>query len=442
MTPRPKIQKLAAWRPIKGICAFWPLGGPQVIVQNGKNRPRPAPGTFLLADGPPSHHFRPQVLNWCKEAGFDHIRVQYEPLTIMWAIENNDQVLLNWVLDYFEETCRLILDGGLGVCLSGILANYADVMRFESVFAGMNAPRYQIYKEHLRQLCRRFADTDPEQFCIELLNEPVANGSTVVRDSPNWHIGYIGNWETDYQPDLYALYRQELPNHTAILTSDGWSNWETLTQLVPTETMLADHNIIWTYHPLFPTPASLAGYIYNQYFYIQRLHYPPGAGGQTEAEAVAHMESLIEKYPDVSTNGNIEGTRNGLRFDLNMYFNQPQGFEWILERVMATTNWARKYGIPAGNVYAGEWGATRDSTGFPGNILGSPVGSEAEKRIDRIHLHRDMCRAFRIAGQRHAVDHLDTLNYGITLAQNNQIGEFDPLIIKSMEMDRARIYDF
>lgn len=436
------MQELATWRPYKGICAFWPLGGPQVIIEQGKPRPRPAPGTFLFADGPPAQHFRPEVLKWVKEAGFDHIRVQYEPLVIMWAIENNDQVLLDATLDYFEETCRTILAGGLGVCLSGILANYADVMRFETVFAGLNAPRYLIYKEHLRQLCRRFADTDPMQFCIELLNEPVANGSTVVRDQPNWEVGYTGNWATDYQPDLYALYREELPRHTAILTSDGWSNWETLTQLAPTPAMLADHNIIWTYHPLFPTPVSLAGYVYNQYFYTQGLAYPPGAGGQTLAQAIAQMEALVDRWPEVATNGNPEATKAGLRWDLKRYFLDPQGFDWILERVMACTEWARRHGIPAGNVYAGEWGATRDSTGFPGNILGTPMGSKGGKRIDRIHLHRDMCRAFRIAGQRHAVDHLDTLNYGITLAQNNKIGAFDPLIVDAMEMDRARIQAF
>ena len=436
------MQQLATWKPTKGICAFWSLGGPQVILENNKPRPRPAPGTFLFADGPPSHHFRPEVLNWVKDAGFDHIRVQYEPLTIMWAIENNDQPFLNYLLDYFEETCRLILAGGLGVCLSGILANYANVMTFESVFSGMQSARYAIYKQHLRLLCRRFADTDPEQFCIELLNEPVGNGSTVVRERPNWAVAYVGNWATDYQPDLYRLYRSELPNHTAILTSDGWSNWETLTQLVPTEEQLADHNIIWTYHPLFPTPVSLAGYVYNQYFYTQRLHYPPGAGGQTEAQAVAAMEALVDKWPEVATYGNPEGTKTGLRFDLDQYFNNPQDFDWILFRVMACTNWARSFGIPAGNVYAGEWGATRDSTGFPGNILGTPIGSKAGKRIDRIHLHRDMCRAFRKAGQRHAVDHLDTLNYGITLAQNNKIGPFDPLIIDAMDMDRHRILDY
>ena len=436
------MQPLAAWRPIKGICAFWPLGGPQVIVQNGKNRPRPAPDTYLFADGPPRHHFRPEVLAATRAAGFDHIRVQYEPMVIMWAIENGDQALLDYALDYTEDVCRTIMRGGLGVCLSGILANYADVMTFPSVFAGLEAPRYQVYKEHLRQLCRRFADTDPNVFCIELLNEPVANGSTVVREKPNWFIGYTGDWAADYQPDLFALYREELPRHTAILTSDGWSNWETLTQLVPTEAMLADQNIIWTYHPLFPTPASLAGYVYNEYFNIQHLAYPPGSGGQTLPQAIAAMEATVDAFPDVAANANPEAVKAQLRGDLERYFNDPQGFEWILERVMATTEWARSFGIPAGNVYAGEWGATRDNTGFPGNILGTPLGSKGLRRIDRIHLHRDMCRAFRVAGQRHAVDHLDTLNYGITLAQNNKIGPFDPLIVDAMEMDRARIHAF
>lgn len=427
---------LAAFEGRAGINAFWPLGGPQVILQGGLPRPRPEPQTFLMADGPPGRHFRPEVIDWIKEARFDHVRVQYEPLTLMWAIENDDAGLLDWLLDYFEFTVRTITDQGLGVVLSGILAGYADVMPLDTVFAGLDAPRYHVYKDHLTALANRLKYIPPRKFCIELLNEPPGNGSTVVRPEPNWDPMYTGNWETDYQPDLYALMRGLMPDHTQVLTSDGWSNWQTLTQLDPPPEMAGDHNILWTYHPLFPTPVSLSGYVYNQYYYIQRLHYPPGANNQTLAQAVAHMKHLLETQPDVFPGA----TEAGLTYDLEQYFNNPQDIDWIRFRVNACTDWARSYGIPPGNVYAGEWGATRDSTGFPGNILGTAAGSIANTRLDRVHLHRDMCHAFYEAGQRHAVDHLDTLNYGITLAENNKIGPFDPLIIREMRLWRRRLF--
>lgn len=432
--------KLAQFRGAAGINAFWPLGGPQVILEGGLPRPRPQPQTFLMADGPPGRHFRPEVIQWVKDAGFDHIRVQYEPMTIMWAIENDDPEFLEWLLDYFDHCVEEIIHGGLGVVLSGILAGYADVMLLETVFAGMSAPRYLIYKEHLVALARKFKKYDPRRFCIELLNEPPGNGSTVVRPEPNWDVMYTGNWATDYQPDLYALMREEMPNHTIICTSDGWSNWQTLTQLEPSTEMAEDHNIIWTYHPLFPTPVSLSGYVYNQYFYIQRLHYPPGNNGQLLSEAIAHMEALVDARPEVATGGNPTATKAGLNYDLHQYFENPQDINWIRYRVNACTAWARSKGIPPGNVYASEWGATRDSTGFPGNILGTPLGSKANTRLDRIYLHRDMAQAFYEAGQRHAVDHLDTLNYGITLEQNNKIGPFDPLLIRELRLWRRRLF--
>lgn len=431
---------LARFKGIAGINAFWPLGGPQVIHDGVALRPRPAPGTFLFADGPPSHHFREEVLTRVIDAGFDHIRVQYEPMTLMWAIEHNDTAFLEWLLDYYQECVDLIIDSGLHVVLSGILAGYANIMLLETVFAGTNAPRYQVYRNHLLALCNRFSSYAPERFCIELLNEPPGNGSTVARPEPNWSVMYTGNWSTDYQPDLYNLMRTALPEHTIICTSDGWSNWQTLTQLQPNPTMKADHNILWTYHPLFPTPVSLAGYVYNQYFYIQRLRYPPGAGGQTLSQAIEAMEKLVDEYPTVATGGDPVATKAGLIYDLTQYFQNPQDINWIKYRVNACTQWARDNDIPPGNIYAGEWGATRDNTGFPGNVLGTPRGSKGCTRIDRIHLHRDMCQAFWEAGQRHAVDHLDTLNYGITYAENNQIGEFDPLIIKAMRLDRKRVF--
>jgi len=249
---------------------------------------------------------------------------------------------------------------------------------------------------------------------------------------------YSGDWAKDYQPDLYALVRNEMPDHSIICTSDGWSNWQTLTQLDPGP-LAADHNIIWTYHPLFPTPVSLEGYVYNQYFYIQRLHYPPGAGGQTLEQSINSMEALVDAYPDVATGGNPEGTKAGLNYDLHNYYNIPQDYSWIKARCLDVTAWARSYGIPPGNVYAGEWGATRDNTGFPGILLGTARGSNACTRLDRIHHALDMTRAMLLAGHRRAVDHLDTLNYGITMAQNNQIGPFDPRILYACAPKRIRL---
>lgn len=432
------LRTLAAFRGAVGINAFWPLGGPQVIMDagSGQLRPRPMPGTFLFADGPPALHFRPEVLSWVSDAGFDHIRIQYEPMTIMWAIEHGDTTFLAQLLDYFEDCVTRIMAAGIGVVLSGILAGYANIMLLDSVFAGKTAARYIIYKQHLQKLCERFAHTDPRLFCLELLNEPPGNGSTVVRDHPNWGAMYTGNWATDYQPELYALVRAAMPRHSIICTSDGWSNWETLTQLNP-GALAADHNIIWTYHPLFPTPVSLAGFVYNQYFYVQRLRFPPGAAGQTMAESIAAMIALVDKYPEVATNGDPAATKAGLTYDLNRYYNDPQGWDWIQARCNDVTTWARSYGIPPGNVYAGEWGFTRDSTGFPGNILGTALGSHACTRLDIAHGCRAMTTGIINAGQRRAVDHLDTLNYGVTMAQNNKVGPFDTLVLRALSPRRA-----
>ena len=440
---------LATWRCSSGINAFWPLAGMQVVHDGGGNPViRPAPNTYLFGDGPGNYatlaevpdtwHFRSTVLQQVRAAGFDHIRLQYEPTPIIWALMHDDTELLDFVLSQFDISVNAIMGAGLGCVLSGILTGYADLMLPRQALAGLASEGYDFYKQHLLLLGERYADRDPTLFALELLNEPPGNGSTTVRPPGyfNWGVLYTGDWQTDYQPDLYAALRAVMPDHTMLLTCDGWSNWEILKSYDPSP-YASDTNIIWQYHPLEPTPASLSGYIYNQYFYVQRLAYPPGANrldasAGTLAGSIAAMEALVDKYPNVATGGNPAATKAGLEFDLGSYYGSPENFVWIKARIDALTEWARENGTAPGNLYAGEHGATRDSTGFPGNLLGLAFGSKALTRLDRIHLYRDMSRAILVNGHRRAPDHLDTLNYGITYGQNLTIGAFDRLIIHAL----------
>lgn len=446
---------MATWRGVTGICAFWPLGGMQVVKIDGEPRVRPAPNTYLFADGPGDYanledvpdtwHFRTANLKKIVDAGFDHVRVQYEPTPIIEAILRNDTALLDFVLTQFDLTVKAILNANLGVALSGILAGFAGIMPPSRVFAGISAPEYLAYKEHLRILAERYAWTDPSMFVLEVFNEPPGNGSTVQRPAgfPNWGALYTGNWETDYQPELYQVIRDAMPEHTVILTCDGWSNWEILTTYDPTR-YLHDTNVIWTYHPLEPTPASLCGFIYNQYYYIQRIAYPPGFHdgdgviGTLEG-SIADMERLIALRPWVATNGNPAATAAGLRSDLQSYYGTPEGYDFLAKYIGRITTWARRYGIPPGNIYASEYGSIRDNAGFPGNLLGLSIGTIGSTRLDRLHLYRDVTRVCIQNGHRRAIDHLDTPDYGITDNPSIFVGEFDPLIIDALALRNRRL---
>ena len=147
---------LATWRCSSGIDAFWPLAGMQVVHDEYDNPiVRPAPNTYLFCDGPGNYatlaevpdtwHFRSAVLQQVKDAGFDHIRVQYEPTPIMWALMHDDTELLDFVLSQFDISVDAILGAGLGVMLSGILTGFADLMPPDVVFAGLASDNYDFY---------------------------------------------------------------------------------------------------------------------------------------------------------------------------------------------------------------------------------------------------------------------------------------------------------
>ena len=105
---------------------------------------------------------------------------------------------------------------------------------------------------------------------------------------------------------------------------------------------------------------------------------------------------------------------------------------WIRSNIDALTSWPTANNISPGNLYAGEYGATRDNTGFPGDLIGNPMGSHGSTRLDRMHLYRDMSQAIVANGHRREFDHLDTMNYGITTAQNLTVGPFDQRLLEAV----------
>lgn len=425
---------LAKFKGKCGIVDFWPFAGPQVDDEGDGLVFRAKPNTFLFAQSPMELvHITPAVRTQLTTAGYDFVRIQYHPGVFMQGIAQNDPDYLAYLFGLYDNAIHSLVDNGIGVVLSAIPTGFANIYTPADILGGIDSADWALYKQHLTLIGTRYANIDPTLLAIEAYNEPPGNGTTTVRPNPpggpNWSPQYTGDWATQYQPEAYALLRSVMPHTTIILTSDGWSNWETLTQIDPTQ-YLHDDNLMWTFHPLFPVPACEQGYPYNQYQYIQGLNYPPAIHGQTSASEIAKMTAIVNatnlSAPDKAS------TIAGLANDLEFYFNTPQDYNWILGCFVAVRDWARSFGIPPGNCFAGEYGMVRDNTGFPGNILGQSAGYMGGTRLDRIHLYADCSRAAQAVGMPYSPDHLDTLDFGFTTAQNNSIGPFDPLIQKAV----------
>jgi hypothetical protein len=184
-----------------------------------------------------------------------------------------------------------------------------------------------------------------------------------------------------------------------------------------------DPNCLYTAHPFIPVAAALQGYVFNKYEYTVGVRYPPDAGFQ--ASAITAMEAAVNASTTL-TSAEKTSTIAGLTSDLNAYFETPQNGAWIIEQLALLTTWAAGAGLPPAAVILGEWGMTRPNTGFPGVPI---PGYQGGSRLDRIFYYRDFMAAISRLGMRSSPDHLDTLDYGITVGQNGTIGAWDDLLI-------------
>ncbi len=400
-----------AFAGVAGINVFWPFGGPLVVDQFDPDTDySPCPEIYVpLAYGPWDAHVTPAVYAQCLEAGFDHFRVQINPGPWMQALGDGDTEYLAQ-LDAFLDTCvQLNVANGVGTVIDPYPTGYVRDSAVD-ILSDLGSAEFANFKATLLHWVERYSTAayPPSLVCFELFNEPPAPGL------------YPTDWAGVIQPQLYAAVRAAAPNHTIILTGANYSDIAHVTALDPAQ---FDPNCLYTAHPFIPVAAALQGYVFNQYEYTVGVRYPPDAGFQ--ASAITAMEAAVNASTTL-TSAEKTSTIAGLTSDLNAYFETPQNGAWIIEQLALLTTWAAGAGLPPAAVILGEWGMTRPNTGFPGVPI---PGYQGGSRLDRIFYYRDFMAAISRLGMRSSPDHLDTLDYGITVGQNGTIGAWDDLLI-------------
>ena len=411
VAPHPVACKLGV-----GCNIFWPFGGPLVVdAFDPQTAYRPASEVFgPLANGPWERHVTPAVYRQLLDAGLDHIRIQLNPGPWLQAIGSGaaaEHAALDALLDRAVDDT---VAAGLIVVLSCIFTGYArDPVA--SVLQGIGDGAYQAYRTLMVRWCSRLGSRiAPSSLAFETLNEPPARSD------------FPADWP-ELQHDLYTSMRKAAPRHTLVCTGENYGSIDSPDGgLVDLDASRYDGNVIWSFHPLIPAPASMQGYPFNLYRYVQSLAYPPRPSHKPGA--IADMEARVQADIAVDPSARAAVVAK-LTLELEAYFGLPQDGRWICQQFGQAVAWAKRQGLPASALYAGEWGGVRTNAGIADSLPGY-TGMDSR---DRVSLYRDVSVAIRNHGVRSCYDHLDTFDYGVTLASGAAIGAFDPELIAAID---------
>lgn len=414
MTMRQRGRNTITFESAVMLGVFWPFGGPTLKDPNNPNVWDPNPFSF---EGTFRERMTPAVMNMLRNAGYQGFRFQVMPAPWLVAIANGDEYQAKRLDAMLEDAVKHSLKNGFSVMICPFYTGYAGWNEAVAL-NGINSSGWLALKNLWVRWARMLKKYSPRRVALELFNEPPINSRYP-----------LANWNTELQPDLYRTIRNAAPKHTIVVTGSDWSSKEELINLNPV-TSGFDKNTIYTYHPLRPVVPVLQGFIYNQYQYTTQIRYPPDPS--RKAGDIARMTAAVNADSALSS-GEKTSIIAGLTSDLNAYYDTPQDRMWIRAYLADINAWAESYNIPPGALFAGEYGMTRPNIGFPGIGV---RGYEGGSRLDRIHMYADWSSELIRAGHRRAPIHLDTNDYGITLGQNADIGELDPLINQAISPRR------
>ena len=164
-----------------------------------------------------------QELNALRLAGFDHVRLPIDPMTLGWAPERGPALR---DIARLQSALAVIQAAGLDV----IVDMHPDA---DTQHVIENDPQGAAALVELwAWLAGQLRSTSPERVALELLNEPQYQG-----------VGGALRWSR-YQKRLLATVRAVLPNHLVVVTGRQTGTLDGLIELTPID----DPNLIYSFH--------------------------------------------------------------------------------------------------------------------------------------------------------------------------------------------------
>lgn len=282
-------------------------------------------------------------------AGFDHVRIVFDPTDALNSICTNDLSKLDDVLKLAKYAIDFCLARNLKVIFDiHVQLDMAISTGWESINIEADYPSGRKWlsmekaTESFADLCGSYEASD---VAYELWNENVNNN--VESGSQNWPIRIKRIWE---------IARAKAPQTTLLV---GGSFYSSISGLLDLDATCFDYNtgfVVHNYEPNIFTHQAAAGYS----TYVNRLHYPPIVS--EKSTSIAQMSRRVNLSPETAKSSIIKDrTRR-----LNLFFDVPQGCRYLDDRIEVINAWRASNGnIPAARIFISEFGVHNDyGTGF------------------------------------------------------------------------------
>lgn len=183
--------------------------------------------------GPPDREgldarFTDEELEQLADIGFTYVRL---PITLEFLLDTNSDDLLNKTnADYLLGAIQRLNDLGLAVTVDIHSTSIADSDAVNYSGALEDPAFVEVFIKFWGTFAAYLSDTNPEMVFIEPMNEPV------FYDNPSL-------W-TPIQERLVTTIREQMPEHTIIVTAARWSSSSLLMEMEP----LDDPNLVYNFH--------------------------------------------------------------------------------------------------------------------------------------------------------------------------------------------------
>ncbi len=337
-----------------------------------------------------------------KAAGFDFIRLPIEPSPFLTS--NNETQ--SHLIDQTVETAKAINAAGLKVIID------LHAIPREGGKAGTdqivnNPAMFEKHGKLVARMGKALSGLDPALVAFELLNEPNHQCDEIGSSgaSPLW----VKQLRT-----LHASARATAPKQTLILSGACWGGASGLGAIDPK--IIADENIIWSFHSYEPFLAShqFASWTGGAESYFADLPFPPELVTDSMArKLVAEAGKRALANPKAAAKNLL---RSNLRRALEDY--RKNGREVLAQPFRDVDAWREKHGVPANRIILGEFGAIREDQG---RIVTKPEWRAALMREIREQAEQ---RGFAWAVWSHGG------SFGVTTDDNSRTPE--PIMMKAL----------
>ena len=318
-------------------------------------------------------------IRYLREAGFDFVRMTIDPFAFL---SEGGAAQSGHMLRGTLEALADIRKTGLKVIVDLHAVPVSDYRSLGTQKYLSDPELFQRYVDLVRSFAKALNTADPEAVALEPMNEPTMECDP-AKD------GAAPKWPAMMR-QLYEAARTAAPKLPVILSGACWGGGDGLARLGKddvTPQMLADANLLWSFHSYNPFIASHQGASWTDLPMnaMSGIIYPPNcASAEVQRVILERIDMrLAQKVDDATKLADYSDQARKLLDDYCTPGNARKMLTLPFEQAAA---WAEQMGVPANRLFLGEFGMIRDES--PGTVttrenraaLMRDIRKEAEER--------------------------------------------------------------